>query len=124
MKKINSSHNTQALAVGWQPLGKLDLPVNSDLEKILEFGLTELLAPLTLQTDFLNRLFRSSQAATGRVVESIDRVNPIRHIHIHVFIPQNSEVKAKTWGFFRIERLEDQAELPNHTIELYLYMED
>ena len=124
MNATNSSQNTQALAVDWQPLGKLDLPVNSDLEKILEVRLAELLAPLTLQTDFLNRLMKSCQAATGRVVGSIDKVNRIGHIHIHIFVPQKPKVKGKTWGFFRIERLEDRAELPDHTIELYLYMED
>lgn len=127
VNKINTPHNIRAPAAGWQALGKLDLPFGPDLEKILEARLAELLAPLKLQKDFLNRILRSSQEATGRVVASIDKVNHIRHIHIHIFVPPNLEVKGKTWGFFRIERLEGEAEAPNlpdHTIELYLYMED
>lgn len=128
MKKINSPHSNRALAVGWQPLGKLDLPVGPGLEKNLEVRLAELLVPLNLQMDFLNRLLRSSQEATRRAVSSADKAtHHIRHIHLHIFIPENSDVKGKTWGFFRIERLEGQVEssnVPNHTIELYLYMED
>ena len=124
VNKMNSSHNIQALAVGWQPLEKLELPVNTDLETILEVRLMEILASLKLQADFLNRILRSSQEATRRVVASIDKGNHSRHIHIHIFVPQNAEVNGKTWGFFRIQRLEGQAELSNHTIELYLYKED
>lgn len=124
MNNINSSHRRPAPAAGWQPLGKLDLAAGLDLEKNLEVRLAEVLVPLKLQADFLNRLLRSCQKATRRVVASSDTVNHIRHIHMHVFVPQNLEVKAKTWGFFRIERLEGRAETPNHTIEIYLYTED
>ena len=121
---MNSSHTIQALGAGWQPLEKLELPVNSDLETILEIRLMEILASLKLQSDFLNRILRSSLEASRRVVASINQENHNRHIHIHIFIPENAEVNGKTWGFFRIQRLEGQAELSNHTIELYLYKED
>ena len=123
VKKINPSHNDQSHVVVWQGLGKLDLPLNLDLEKILEVRLRELLAPLALPRDFLNRILRSSREATGRIVAAVDTANPVRHIHIHVFVPQTPGPKGKTWGFFRVERLDGHAELPDHTIELYLYME-
>ena len=114
-------------AAGWQLLGKLDLPVGPEMENSLGIRLTELLAPLKLQSDFLNRIWRSSQQAAGRVIAATDKVNQIRHIHMLIFVPQNPEGKGKTWGFFRIERQESPVEapkLPDHAIELYLYMED
>ncbi|HET9907582.1 MAG TPA: hypothetical protein VFQ23_13105 [Anaerolineales bacterium] len=124
MNKMNASHTIQALGAGWQSLEKLELPVNSDLETILEIRLMEILASLKLQSDFQNRILRSTLEASRRVVASINQENHNRHIHIHIFIPENTEVNGKTWGFFRIQRLEVQAELSKHTIELYLYKED
>ena len=123
VNKMKSSHNIRALTADWQPLEKLELPVGSGLETMLAARLMERLASLKLQAHFLNRILRSCQEATGRVVASIAKGNQTTHIHIHIFVPQNAEVDGETWGFFRIERLEGQAELSDHTIELYLYKE-
>lgn len=128
---VNKSIPSQRIrppAAGWQLLGKLDLPVDSDPEDALEVQLEELVAPLKLEKYFLSRVLRSCQEATGRVVAFMDvPLNESRHVRIDVFVPQNTEVNGKPWGFFRIERLEGHNEalqLPAHTFELYLYTEE
>lgn len=110
----------------WQMLGELELPVGSDIQNIINSRLAEILAPLKLQPDFLSRMLRSLQEAARRAITSTGAVPKIGHIHMLVFALQHPELKEKTWGFFRIERLEGAPEaqnLPNHTIELYLYTE-
>ena len=110
----------------WQMLGELELPVGSDIQNIINSRLAEILAPLKLQPDFLSRMLRSLQEASRRAITSTGAVPKFGHIHMLVFALQHPEFKEKTWGFFRIERLERTTEsqnLPNHTIELYLYTE-
>ena len=119
----DSSHHTPA--TDWQLLGKFDLPVGPGTEKIINARLAEILVPLKLQADFLNRILKSAQAAV-RARESGVAALETGHMHLVVFTPRSYTKDAKTWGFFRIEKFEHGQEVkdpPDHSIELYLYIE-
>ena len=110
---------------GWQTLGELELSVGAGVNDILPAWLTEILYPLDLPMDFLQRVLNSLQDSTSRALQSSTNVT-LGHIHLSVFVPNNLISKGKNWGFFNIERIEnrgDEVVAQGHSIEFYLYME-
>ena len=92
---------------------------------MLHAWLKEALHPLNLHTDFLNKILNSAKMTAARVLRA-DAEPKLEHIHLLVFAPSNRASKKQTWGFFSVERLEDIKEggdAPDHTIEIYLYVE-
>jgi hypothetical protein len=106
-------------------LGELILPVGSQPDALISLWLKELLAPLDLHENFLNRVLRSAQNYAGRALTP-DAGVAFGHIHLSVFVPDEPVSRAQSWGFFRIEKI-DSAEQnlahPDHTVEFYLYRE-
>ena len=109
----------------WQMLGELVLPVGTDPNELIFAWLTELLAPLGLHENFVNRVLKSAQNYVGRALSPNAGV-PFGHIHLAIFGPNEQTSKGQTWGFFRIEKI-DSAEPsvvhPDHAVEFYLYQE-
>jgi hypothetical protein len=109
----------------WQFLGELILSIDSDTNDLLSVKLAELLAPLELHENFLNRVLKSAQNYVGRALTS-DAGVPFREIHLYIFGSNERMSKGQTWGFFRIEKIDiDEQNLayPDHTVEFYLYRE-
>lgn len=109
----------------WRILGELILPVGSSPNELIFAWLTDLLAPLDLHENFLNRVLKSAQNYVGQALRRDTEV-PFGHIHLSIFGPKEPASKGQTWGFFRIEKIdsgESSAAHPDHTVEFYLYRE-
>lgn len=103
-------------ASDWQLLGELKLALGSRADGAISAWLTELFKPLQLHPDFLNRILKSAQDATARLLQA---GLPLEHIHLMIFVPQDRAAAGQSWGFFRIEKTQD----PDHAVEFYLYPE-
>jgi hypothetical protein len=117
----NPSHN-EISGTDWQVLGELELPIGSD--DAIESWLVETLSPLTLHTDFLNKVLKSAQEVAARAMQA-DALMQFKHVHLLVFAPPDYASNRHNWGFFRIEKVENASHQddPNHVIEFYLYLE-
>lgn len=110
----------------WQVLGELELPIESESAGVIDLWMREKLRPLQLQSDFMNRILKSAQDAARHFTESKGAGAEIGHLHIRVLAPLSHKLDEKTWGFFRIEKLESVREAkkpPDHYIEFHLYFE-
>lgn len=124
MSLPDHSH-TQNQRSEWQLLGELELPAGVNLDEPIRIWLTGLFDPLALHGDFLNRILKSAQDAAARVFlsESAEKGN---HIHLVIYGPREQGSTPGTWGFFRVEKVENTTEEPSttaHSIEFYLYRE-
>lgn len=109
----------------WQLLGELNLSARPDDEFTLNSWLTELLNPLDLSTDFMDRVLDSVQSSVMRIVQP-DTALLFGHIHLSIYAPYERVPERKTWGFFHIERIENRDDSVNandHAINFYLYVE-
>ena len=126
MKHAEILSSRRLSGADWQVLGELELPIGSECAGLIDTWLKEKLGSLKLQMDFMNRILQSAQDAVGRFTESKDAGAEIGHIHVLVFVPLSNKLDEKTWGFFRIEKLESVMEAknpPDHYIEFHLYFE-
>lgn len=118
--------HTQNQRSEWQFLGELELPAaEANLDETIHTWLTRLFDPLALHGDFLKRIIKSAQDAAGRVFQS-ESAGKYDHIHLVIYGPRDQGSKLGTWGFFRVEKVENAAEEPStvaHSIEFYLYRE-
>ena len=117
--------HTQNQRSDWQFLGELELPAGASLDDPIHTWLTNLFDPLALHGDFLNRILKSAQDAAARVFQS-ETAEKYDHIHLVIYGPREQVSKPGTWGFFRVEKVENTAEEPStvaHSIEFYLYRE-
>ena len=124
MNLPHHSH-TQNQRPEWQLLGELELPASASLDDTIRTWLTNLFDPLGLHGDFLNRILKSAQDAAARVFLS-ESAEKCDHIHLVIYDPREQSPKPGTWGFFRVEKVENTAEEPStaaHSIEFYLYRE-
>jgi hypothetical protein len=124
MKQTDLPH-TNTPDAEWQLLGELDISVGSATDFTIDSRLTELLIPLDLSTDFKYRVMESVQDSVMRILQS-NAVSTTGHIHLFIFAPYARILERKTWGFFHIERIENQTEVADtrdHAIDFYLYVE-
>jgi len=124
MKITNLSHKNTPDAE-WQLLGELDLFVDSAAGSAINPWFRELLSPLDLSTDFMNRVIESAQDSVMRILQP-DAILSFGHIHLSVFAPYERIPDRKTWGFFHIERIENRGgvvDARDHAIDFYLYVE-
>ena len=123
--KIIQSHDNHISGDSWRILGDLELSESSDADSAIYSWLTELLSSLSLSADFLNRVVESVQETIRRVLH-LNATSTSGHIHLSIFAPYERILERKTWGFFHIERIENQGEAVNsrdHAIDFYLYVE-
>jgi len=109
----------------WQTLGELELPVDTNIVDAINVSLAEILTPLNLSTNFLNKILNSAQESVVRAQQS-DTSKSFGHIHISIFAPNKQIQNGKTWGFFQTERIRNPSEdvdSHQHTIDYYLYTE-
>lgn len=126
MKHIDLSSAGISPNSSWQILEELELPLDSDGAGVINTWLKEILNPLRLHTDLINRILKSAQDAVARARASIGSEIENGHIHLLVLVPRDHKTDAKTWGFFRIEKLASIGRDRNpldHSIEFYLYIE-
>lgn len=109
---------------GWQVLGELQLTAGSDVHDTVDGWLAVLLSQLELDREFVNKVLRSAQEATGRILQTTHTTG-FEHLQLLVFVPTDRRRRRKCWGFFRIEKVEAEMNQvhPAHAIEFYLYLE-
>lgn len=117
----NNSRDTD-----WQTLGELELPVGLSADAAINAWLIEILRPLDLQAEFQHKILKSAQDAAARILQAGMVEQEMDHIHLLAFAPGEHSSKPRTWGFFRIEKIESVTagkKFPDHAIEFYLYLE-
>ena len=85
----------------------------------------EILGSLNLPVDFLNKILKSTQDSAIRAMQA-ESLMKFEYIHLIIFAPSEHTSKGRTWGFFRIEKIENVTadyRLPDHAIEFYLYLD-
>lgn len=110
---------------GWRLLGELELPAASSANTTIQVWLVDMLAPIHLRADFVERLLNSAQEAALRILQS-NTGSSIGHIHLSIFAPNVIASHGSTWGFFRIEKIDSMdvsKDHPDHAVEFYLYLE-
>jgi len=110
---------------GWQVLGELELIFGSHAEGEIRAWLTMLLLPLLLPESFLNKVLRSAHEYSLRALRGHTNVAN-GHVHLVIFVQPDRPMHGDTWGFFRIEKIENDEQNPlhsDHTVEFYLYLE-
>ena len=127
MRKNKPSPNNFS-GTDWQLLDELELSVGSSMDDKININvwLTEILRPLKLHPDLLNRVLSSAQDAIARTMQVV-AMTELAHIYLLIFAPRENASKGKSWGFFRIEKGEMSIANKNrysHLIEFYLYVED
>jgi hypothetical protein len=125
VKHIDSSLDHLS-ETGWRILGELELPIGAEADGLVSAWLAEILNPLGLHTDFLNKVLKSAQDSAEHAMQAENRQLEFEHLHLLVFIPRNHIEEGQTWGFFRIEKIESATSEnndPNHALEFYLYQE-
>jgi hypothetical protein len=121
----DSSHIQNPAASNWQILAEFELPVGTIADDTLRIRLKEILDPLELHEDFVNRILNSAQQTAARILQA-DAEIKLEHICLLVFVPSRHASQKQIWGFFSVEKLEDTkdgAVTNEHTIEIYLYAE-
>lgn len=121
----NETNSGTLPRTGWQILGELELTVASNAEQSIRAWLTELLVPLHLHESFLNKLFASAHEYSIRALHSTMESGH-GHIHLAILVQQEHASNGRSWGFFRIEKIDSSEENlshPDRVVEFYLYVE-
>jgi hypothetical protein len=108
----------------WKLLGEFDLAFSAGAAGVIPSLLEELLEPLALSADLMTRFLNSAQEAVARIMQSNSAVLEVGHVHLLILMTAGHSAEGKTWGFFRIEKIDgagNDRNPPDHSIELYLY---
>jgi hypothetical protein len=123
MKKLTLSSNVPH--GNWQILGEREQAVEAGMDAKIQAWLTEILHPLLLPTDFLNRILKSAQDSATRALQTGIEMK-FEYIYLKVFTSERYISNEKTWGFFQIDKIGTpvtNTNIVDHSIEFYLYRE-
>lgn len=107
-------------------LGESEVRVGAEADGTVNAWMVEILSPLNLHGDFLNKILKSAQEAVARAMHADAGGSDFEHLHLFVFAPAENTSNGKTWGFFRIEKIgipTADTRAVDHSIEFYLYLE-
>lgn len=124
---MNTNASTQPNITNpdWQFLGELELSFNIDMDYAIQLWLTEIVARLNLSKDFLNKIIIAAQESVAHALQSNVELWP-GHVHISVYVPYDSNLIGKNWGFFHTKRISSHADENTnfeHSLDFYLYVE-
>jgi hypothetical protein len=125
VKQLDSSPSND-YGADWQTLGELKVRAGSHIEGSIATWLTQTLRPLDLPTDLASKILRSAHETAARALDVRDDSLGYGQVYLVAFAPSNHRDGRQTWGFFRLEKLEASptgGSLPDHSIELYLYLD-
>lgn len=103
----------------------MKLALGENVEAVLYTWLMDLLEPLDLQAELVNKIIASAQDAFARATQT-DLTFQFEQIRLEVFIPEKRGARKKAWSFFRLDKIEDTSNEhvgSNHAVEIYLYGE-
>lgn len=122
---MNSQSHTDTHNSNWELLGELKLSFKSGQHEAIHEWLSQILEPLKLHEDLIRRVETSLREAARRAMDT-HAGKTMQHIHIRIHVPLVRTSKGKTWGFFRVEKIEETStngQMPDHATELFLYLE-
>jgi hypothetical protein len=122
---MNSQPQTASNNSNWDLLGELELFLNTDQKEVIHGWLSQTLEPLKLHEDLIRRVETSLLEATRRAQDA-HTGKKMQHLHLRIHMPMERTSKGKAWGFFRVEKIEENStdgQMPDHAIELFLYLE-
>lgn len=122
---MNTASHTHTQNPGWQTLGEIKLPVSVHMGEAIVKWLEEILAPLNLSIKFMEGFSQFARTLVARA-GGVSTTTPLNHIHISILVPDKHGSNGKSWGFFHIERIENQTDnihSKDHAIDIYLYVE-
>jgi hypothetical protein len=107
---------------GWQAVGEITARNGLDGSGTFFSLLQEKLEPLHLEAEFIRRVMNSIEQILQRAVK---QEGVFEHIHLFIFVQANYSTMPGSWGFFRIERIDGEADSTSrsHAVDLYLYPE-
>lgn len=118
----NRTGQNPSLNTGWRMLGERILTIQADAVDAFREWLENLLRSLDLSADFREKILRSALEAAIRAGAAGDE----QPVHFTLFVPAEYARQAQSWGFFRVEMIENAEEepvTPKHVVEFYLYRE-
>jgi hypothetical protein len=121
---IHQSH-TQTPNTNWELFAELELPLSGNQNETIHEWLDRILKPLKLYDDICHRVEISLYEGATRTVNAQSEKKH-QQIHVKIYLPTQRQLKGNNWSFFRVEKIEDQVQdgqVPDHAIELYLYLE-
>jgi hypothetical protein len=124
MNDSDSSDN-HIPAPGWQLLGLFDLTSEQSSTDAIGPWLVEILSPLQLDEDFLNRVLGSADEAALNAIKAGSSEKSL-YARLKIFAPRKHVPTGQMWGFFRIENIGSEKQSDNflqHMIEFFLYVE-
>ena len=110
---------------GWHLLGLLDLTSGQSSTDAIGTWLVEILSPLQLDEDFLNRVLGSASEAALNAIKAGGTEKSLT-TRLKIFAPSKYVSTGQMWGFFRIENIgsgKHSDNSPQPTIEFFLYIE-
>ena len=118
----NRTGQNPSLNTGWRMLGECILAIQADAGDAFREWLEDVLRSLDLSGDFREKILRSALEAAIRAGAAGDG----QPVHLTLFVPAEYAKQAQSWGFFRVEMIENAEEEPvtlKHAVEFYLYWE-
>lgn len=113
---VDPSHNDLP-QTHWQILGELQLPIGSHPDGTINQWLQTILSPFNLPDDLVVRILKSMEEAAARILASSSAKGDFEYLALVILAPAGLNSRAKTWGFFRVERTAAN----RHCIEYYIY---
>src|SRR5512141_258783 len=105
---MNSQPQTASNNSNWDLLGELELFLNTDQKEVIHGWLSQTLEPLKLHEDLIRRVETSLLEATRRAQDA-HTGKKMQHLHLRIHMPMERTSKGKTWGFFRVEKIEENS---------------
>jgi len=121
----NNSNPVPLSDPAWQTLGELILMRGEHHDQAISRWLPEILFPLQLTEEFLNRVIRSAQETAARAVNS-QAENAAGDFLLKFYIPLTLTAAGTSWGYFsvvKIEHPDTNPETAASRINFYLYLE-
>ena len=115
---MNATSKTDLPGSKWDLLGELELPLSAGQNHTIHEWLNPVLDPLKLHEDLVHKVETSLRDAALRAFQSLTD-QKMAHVHLRIHVPSERTSKGHNWGFFRIEKVEQE----EHAVELYLYLE-
>lgn len=110
----------------WKILGETSIPVDENLDPSIQEKLAEILCPLPLPSELLEKVLTSAQEIAQQALQHNLGESRIKNIHLRVFVRSDHNSGLQTWGFFLIEKnrfaQKNEAE-SSYLMEYYLYPE-
>jgi hypothetical protein len=121
--------HTATPQTGWQILAQLDLLVTPDFESQVQTWITEIMSPIGIAPEQLNKVIKSALEAEVRIENQKSKDVNFPLVSIRAYLPLEVPTRSGTslnWGFFRIDKHglpSTRSDHADHLVEFFLYLD-